>query len=101
VAIQTKTVVEFDDGRCVWAFDYDDVNLRLTRARCTNGSAQPTKGTVTVVSNGRTFSQVVAAGGSLDQAIPTGAAARLAITVDARGRVDGIDWHFEWGPGVS
>ena len=32
------------------------------------------------------------------QNIPTGASVRLSITIDARGRVNGIDHNFEWGP---
>jgi hypothetical protein len=100
VAILTKTIVEFGGGSCVWSYDYDDVALRLVQIRCTNASEYPTRGTVTVISNGRTFSALVGPGDSLDQALPSTTQTRLGITIDALGRVDGIDHSIEWGAAV-
>lgn len=101
MAILTKTIVSFDNGACVWSYSYDDVALRLTRILCDNtGGVYNTRGTVTVISNGRTFTALVAPGGTLDQALPTGAQTRLGITIDSRGRVDGIDHSFQYGPSV-
>jgi hypothetical protein len=96
MALVTQTIVEFDNGNCVWSYEYDDVALRLTRLMCTNNSAFATRGTITVDKNGRTFSRTVNAGSSLNVNIPTGPQARLEITIDSRGRVDGIDWSFAW-----
>lgn len=102
MAIQTKQIVAFDQGACVWEYDYDDVGMFLTALRCNNTAGQyPTRGTVTVVSNGRTRTGRVVAGNTFDTGpLPTGAQARLGISIDSRGRVDGIDWHFEYGAGV-
>lgn len=99
MAIQTRTIVKFDDGKCIWTYQYDDVGLFLTNLSCDNTQGtKSTTGTATVISNGRTFNRTVAAGGTLSQAIPTGPAVRLGITVDGRGRVDGVDWSFSYGP---
>lgn len=100
MAIQTKNVAEFDNGLCVWQYDWDDSLLRLTQIRCTNNSVFPTRGTIIIQKNGRSFTALVAPGGSLNQALPTSPAARLEITVDSRGRVNGLDHTFEWGSGV-
>lgn len=96
MALVRRTIVEFGNGSCTWSYEYDDAAQRLTRLMCANDSAAATRGSITVEKNGRTFSRTVAAGDSLDVTIPTGAQARLEITVDARGRVDGIDWAFAW-----
>jgi len=120
MATQTKRVVDFDGGTCFWEYDYEDGSggavRRLIQIRCTNNSAlgNNTRGTVTVMANGRTFSELVvpagtpagqvpqgASVGTFSQNLPGNAQSRLEITIDARGRVDGIDHHFEWGPGIT
>lgn len=101
MATQTRTIVTFNGGSCTWTYDYDDVQLRLLAIHCVNDTSFNTRGTVTVNSNGRTFSRLVGPNSTFDQNLPSGAQTRLDITVDARGRVDGIDWSFQWGPGVS
>jgi hypothetical protein len=113
MAIVTRHVVDFDGGTCSWEYDYDNVALRLTQIRCTNVSQYNTRAIVTVMSNGRVFTHLVAPVGTdpgtlpadgtvspYTQNLPTGAQTRLDITIDARGRVNGIDHHFEWGPSV-
>lgn len=105
MAIRTRNVASFGDpaastGQCTWEYDYDDAALRLTALRCTNASTYPSRGTVTVEKNGRTFTRLVAAGGSLNVSIPTGPQVRLEITVDQFGRVNGLDHRFDWGPDV-
>lgn len=100
MALQTRTIVSFDNNQCVWSFEFDDVALVITRLVCVNNGPHSTRGRMTVLANGRTFTRLVAPGGSLDQAVPTQQATKLDITVDARGRVDGIDWTFQYGPEV-
>jgi hypothetical protein len=106
MAIQTKRIVQFDGGTVFWEYDYEDgatgAVRRVTQIRCTNnctgelhgGVPQPTTGTLVVLANGRTLSRTVQPGNTLDEAVPGQAATRLDITVDARGRVDGIDHRF-------
>lgn len=100
MAILTKTLGSFENGACVWTISYDDVALVLTNVSCTNNSSAPSRGTATVQANGRTFSALVAIGGTLNQNIPTNQANRLDLTIDARGRPDGIDYTLQWGPGT-
>lgn len=104
MAIQTKVAASFDNDACVWSYTWEDgatgAVRRIVRVMCNNDGQYNTRGTLTVTSNGRTFSRVVAPGGSLDVAAPAQQQQRLDITVDARGRVDGIDHHFEYGPDV-
>jgi hypothetical protein len=101
MALVTKECASFDNGKCVWSYEYDDVGLFVTNMSCINNGNSNTRGTVVVQSNGRTFTQLVAPGANFSQAIPTGAAVRLGVTIDARGRVDGIDWSFSYGSGIS
>lgn len=104
MAILSKIIAQFDEGRCTWSYEYEDGSTGspriLTRVTCTNNSSAPTRGTVTVMSNGRTFTRLVAAGGTFDQALPTTLGTRFDITIDQFGRVDGIDHRFQWGPDV-
>ncbi len=102
MAILTKRVISFENGACFWEYDYDDVALRLIEVRCTNNGQWPTRGTFTVLSTGRTFSALVASGnGTLRQTLPSQQQQRLDITVDSRGRVDGIDHTIIYGPQVT
>jgi hypothetical protein len=95
----TKELASFENGNCVWTITYDDVSLLLTNISCTNNSSAPTRGTATVQKNGRTVSALVNANGdTLNRNIPTNQANRLELTVDARGRPDGIDYNIVWGP---
>lgn len=100
MATQTHTLASFDDGNCTWSMQYDDVRLLITQIACVNNSAEPTRGSATVQATGHSFTALVDAGGSLTQVIPTGQANRLDLTVDSRGRPDGIDYTFQWGAGT-
>lgn len=111
MAIQTKRVVEFDGGAVWWEYDYEDGatggTRRITRFRGANncdgslheGVAWPTTGTVTVESNGRTFTRTLQPGDTLDIAVPSQQQQRLDITIDDRGRVNGINHQFTHSAG--
>jgi hypothetical protein len=74
---------------------WDDVSLFITRFIIDNTQGHfPLRAQATVLKNGREFNTTVQPGDTLDQNIPTGQANRLEITVDARGRIDGVDWHI-------
>jgi hypothetical protein len=119
MAVLTKQAASFDNESCVWEYDYEDGSTggvqRLIQIRCTNNSAlgNNTRGTVTVMANGRSFTMLVvptgtpagqvpqgASLGTFSQNLPGNAQSRLGISIDERGRVDGLDHHFEWGPHV-
>jgi len=98
--IVTKTAVEFDGGNVKWQYTYDDADAppHLLTVTCVNTSQFNTRLTATVQANGRTFSQLVRPVDSpFSQNIPTGAQTKLDISIDARGRVDGVDWTASWG----
>lgn len=86
MATVTKNLAIFDGGNVIFELDYDDVVLRLLAIRCINGSNQPAFGRATALANGRTYSRTFDANQTTEQAIPTNAANRLDITIDARGR---------------
>lgn len=115
MTIQTRRLGGCGNDLINWSYEWDDTNLRLTRVICTNTHATMwTRVTATVRANGRTFSAVVAPAGtpsnqlpadgfagSLSQNIPTGAAARLSLTVQpVTGRPDGIDYRLRCGDDV-
>lgn len=100
MAILTKTLAEFANGTCVWTISYDTVALVLTNVSCTNNSSEPSRATAVVQSTGREFTTLVPPGGTLNQNIPTSQANKLDLTIDARGRPDGIDYTLQWGPGT-
>jgi hypothetical protein len=95
MAIITKTLGNFDNGNVVFELDYDNVNLRLTALRCINNTSQAAYGQARKTSNGRAYDMRFGPGTTVI-AIPTQTATRLTITIDARGRVDGVDYQLMW-----
>ncbi len=98
MAIQTKTlgsVSDTDGTQATLQVDYDDQLLRLTLVRVINGTGRTARVTATAVANpSRTYTLNAAPHQTSTQNIPTGAQTRLDVTVDARGRVDGVDYQF-------
>ena len=74
-------------------YDYDGSN-RITEIR---GTAGPRNVLVTAIRNSDNLSyqRVCVAGTTTMQTIPTGQAARLQLTVDALGRLDGVSWYIQ------
>lgn len=99
MAIVRRNFAVLDAGRCVCWIEWDDQASRrwITRGGVDNASAQPVlvRGTV-IADPTRTFEQVVAAGTSWSQDIPTSAAARLQFFVNANGKLDGISLEAVW-----
>lgn len=85
-----------EHGYVRFEVDYDDTNLRLTTLRCINNSDLPCWGKVLKNSNGRTYQMTFPANQTTTLNIPTGASQRLTITIDANGRIDGVDYFFMW-----
>jgi hypothetical protein len=75
--------------------DYDDVLLRLLAVRCVNDSDHTCRASLTQIANGRTYTRDFAPHTTQSLSIPTNVAGRINVTIDARGRVDGVDWSFQ------
>jgi hypothetical protein len=78
--------------------DYDDALLRILLVRCVNNTPVPVSVTATKTSNGRTVSRTFAANTTGTQNVPQGAAGRLNISIDARGRMDGVEFTISFAP---
>lgn len=100
MAIQTKTlgVLVEPEGMATAQETYDDVRLRLETARIIN-----THPTLTarlsgfVVANpAKSFTLDCPPNQTVTQNIPTGQQARFDITIDAQGRIDGVEYRFSW-----
>ena len=78
--------------------DWDDALLRLLAVRCINGTPVAVLAKGTVQKNGRNFSITFPANATTAQNIPQNAAARLDVTVDAQGRVDGVEYVIGFAP---
>lgn len=100
MAIVTKVLGTVGDAQvpphqAELSIDYDNALLRLTLVRIVNDTNQVAQVTGTATADPtRTFTMQCPAGQTATQNIPTGQANRLNITIDARGRVDGVEYHF-------
>ena len=83
-------------GYVKFQIDYDNVNLRLIALRCINNSTEACWGQATKISNGRSYDMRFPPSSTTYIAIPTAPSTRLEITIDARNRVDGVEYHFVW-----
>lgn len=98
MAVRTVRFAEFDGGACFWEYDYDDQQLRLKAWRCQNTMAFPTTcEIISTVDPTAILTRTVPAHmpgdaqiKGFEENIPVGVQNRFDITVDARGRVDGL-----------
>lgn len=100
MAIQTRnigTAVE-ELGSAELQIDYDDVDLRVRTVRIINGHPSLTARVTARRNDGtgptRTLDGPPAQ--TTEQAIPTSPSQRLQLMVDARGRLDGVEYSFAW-----
>lgn len=106
MAVVTREAGSYLSGLCVWEYDYDNVTLKLREFRCKNDSTQRVRGTLTSSSTGQTVSQDVDTNTTLQRAagsvswtsgiIPTNIANRFNLSVDPRGRLDGMDFSCQF-----
>lgn len=78
--------------------DYDDSTLRITALRANNPTSRAILLTARRISNGRIYNVTFPAG-QADSfiSIPGSPPAdRLAITIDERGRLDGVEYSISW-----
>jgi hypothetical protein len=78
--------------------DFDDVSMRLTAVRIVNPTAFAMYAVVRRGDgSGQTYTLSAPAGQTVEQVIPGQAANRLGVTIDANGRLDGVEYHFGFG----
>lgn len=102
MAIQTRelgrAVDETNGTAAVLSIDYDDALLRITAVHIVNPTTKAVFATARRASGGgQVYTLNAAAGQNVDVSVPGGAQARLDVTIDARGRVDGVDYTFGFG----
>lgn len=74
--------------------DYDDRKLLLVALRCINNSDSAAWGQAVATANGRTYGMRFPPGQTTEVAIPTGPQQKLDITIDAQGRLDGVEYSL-------
>lgn len=99
MAIQSRVLGslldETNGGTATLRVEYDDALLRLTLIEVVNGTTLPVAFTARRTSgSGQTYTRTVAAGVTDSVSVPGNAQNRLGITIDSRGRIDGVEWNF-------
>lgn len=97
MAIQSRVLGSLvdDTGQATLRVEYDDAALRLTLVEVINGTASPVAVTAQRASGGgQAYTFTIPAGQTRTQVVPGNAQNRLGITIDARGRLDGVEWNF-------
>jgi hypothetical protein len=99
MAIVTKNLaILFDNGNTATVeLDYDDGTMTLVTVRCRNQTARAVVVSGVATATGRSFSQTFAANQTSTQSIPQNQANKLDVTIDARGRLDGIEYQIRFG----
>ena len=75
---------------------WNDANLRLDGVRCTNLTSRGVALTARATADGTEFSTTFPAGATTTRNIPGGQAAKFGVTIDARGRLNGVDYAISW-----
>lgn len=81
-----------------WSYQWNDASFRLTQISCVNQSMYNSRFVATSQTTGDVITFSCSAGSTFSQAIPPGQANQFGLSLDARGRVNGVDWSVEWGP---
>lgn len=92
----THRVGGFNNETVVFEYDYDDSTLFVTAVRCLNQTDQPAYASATDLTRNRTYEREWPAQATTEQAIPTGAAQRLVLTVSPSGRFDNLSVSMRW-----
>lgn len=93
-----RAVDETTGTQAVLQVDYDDSTLRLTAVRVINPTSKAFFVTARRASGGgQTYTLNASAGQTTEQTIPGNAAARLGVSIDAQGRLGGVDYTFGFG----
>ena len=96
MAIQSKVIDVARDSvsglTAVTEVLWNDQNMRLDGVRCTNSTDRGVALTARATADGTTFATTFPAGATTTRNIPGGQAAKFGVTIDARGRVNGVDY---------
>lgn len=92
MATVTKNLAYFAGTSVEFQIDYDNASLLLLAVRCINNSAEAAYGKARHLGTGRVYDSYFPANQTTFLPIPTGPQTRMQVTVDARGRVDGVDY---------
>lgn len=76
--------------------DYDNVDLRVRTVRVVNPAPRGLVITAARTNGTRTYTATAPASQTTTQSIPTTVANRLQLVVDARGRLDGVEYSTAW-----
>ena len=99
MATVTKTiaVLPWDDTlTALLQIDYDDVTLRVRVVRVINPAPRGLVISASRTDRSRVYSVTAPANQTTEKAVSTGAAQRLQLVVDARGRLDGVEYSTAW-----
>lgn len=94
MATQTKVLIYDAAQGFRVEYDYDDSTMRITTVRAVNTGSHDVRVTATRVSDGLSYQQVFLSGQTQAFLVPTTPAARLQLTLDALGRLDGVSWRI-------
>ena len=75
---------------------WNDQNMRLDGLRGTNPTSRGIRLIARAVADGTEFSTTFPAGATTTRNIPGGQAAKFGVTIDANGRVDGVEYSIIW-----
>lgn len=76
--------------------DYDDTDLRVRTVRVVNPAPRGLLVTASRTDGSLSYNATAPANQTTEQAISTGAAQRLQLVVDERGRLDGVEYSTAW-----
>lgn len=76
--------------------DYDDVDLRVRVVRVVNPAPRGLVVTAARTDGSLSYQATAPANQTTEQNISTGAAQRLQLVVDERGRLDGVEYTTAW-----
>ena len=90
-------VLAWDTGELATVeLDYDDVLLRATAIRVINGAPRAVIIDASRSDKSVSYSQEFPANDTTEILIPGASQNRLGVSIDERGRVDGIEWSMRW-----
>ena len=100
MAIQTKTLAVLNDDvsglNAIIDLLWDDARLRIESIRGTNPTSRAVALTARATADGTIFSTTFPAGATTTRNIPAGQLNRFSITIDGRGRLDGVEYSTAW-----
>lgn len=88
-----KNLIYKDNGQLIVDYEYDEVNLTITRVVVYNNSGGQYSVKARATATGRQYSLTIPVG-TIDQSIPQDTFNRLGLTVRPDGKLDGVEWEI-------